>query len=364
MTIKFFLSIFFSIALIAIIYQEPKAKDKTLESKSNTYWITKGKSKFGAYKISQDAYRNVAHIKVNRGGNELWISTDIDSLKIVLQPEDTISVKIKSSQKKTATTLKVVGLPLQPQKQKLSFLKDATQFQYPYEYPILTPDYITLLKNTYSIENVLIEAKTDIEILTTITTWAHEQWNHNGGNVPSQPNAHTILQEVAQGKNFRCVEYSIVIAELMQALGYKARVLGLKQKECETLLTGAGHAVAEVFLPEFNKWVFADGQFNAIPVLDGRPLNAVEFQEALTEKQLYQRLLTKNTAIPFEKYAEWVYPYLHYFDFKVQYRDTGIEQNSLMLVPLNSRKPKYFQKKWGVGNCLYTHDIRDFYEIP
>ncbi|WP_161992018.1 transglutaminase-like domain-containing protein [Flagellimonas algicola] len=364
MTTKIFVSILFSLSVVTIIYQGKPTLDKTLESISDSYWITKGNNKFGAYKISEVSHRNVAHIKTSNEGLELRISTDIDSLELLLLPNDTIPIEIYPRERKTPSTIKIIGIPSKPIKHRLSFLDKSKQSKFQYEYPVLTADYMSLLMETYHLEAIQKDAKTDIEILTAVTSWAHRQWNHDGGNVPSKADTHTILQEVAQGKNFRCVEYSIVISELMQALGYQARVLGLKRKECETMLTSAGHAVAEVFLPELNKWVFADGQFNAIPFLDGKPLNAVEFQDALTEDASTQRLQVQNTEIPFEEYAEWVYPYLHYFDFKVQFKDTSVTQNSLMLVPLKERSPKYFQKKWGVGNCLYTSNISDFYAKP
>ena len=63
-----------------------------------------------------------------------------------------------------------------------------------------------------------------------------------------------------------------------------SRVLGLKRRDVETAKSGAGHVVAEVWLDQFNKWVFVDGQCGAIPEKDGCPLNAVEFQKSIANE--------------------------------------------------------------------------------
>jgi len=100
----------------------------------------------------------------------------------------------------------------------------------------------------------------------------HNQWQHNGNNEPHKNDVTSILEEVKEGKNFRCVEYGIVVAACLNSIGLKARQLNLKTKDVETTEYGAGHVVTEVFLNDLKKWMFIDGQFDAMPLLDGIPL--------------------------------------------------------------------------------------------
>ena len=134
----------------------------------------------------------------------------------------------------------------------------------------------------------LIENKIeDIDKVLSVLNWTHNQWRHNGSNEPSKNDALTILKEARGGKKFRCVEYGIVASTALQSLNFKARVLGLKTADVETKKYGAGHVLAEVWMPQFNKWVLIDGQFNLMPILENVPLNAVEFQQAISENKNY-----------------------------------------------------------------------------
>lgn len=54
-------------------------------------------------------------------------------------------------------------------------------------------------------------------------------------------------------KRFRCVEYSIVAAGALNALGIPARTVGLRTKYVETELWSAGHVVAEAYLKDLGK---------------------------------------------------------------------------------------------------------------
>lgn len=195
----------------------------------------------------------------------------------------------------------------------------------------------------------------------------HDQWRHSGNNVPKKHDAITILEEAQTGKSFRFVEYSIVTTACLNAIGLKSRVLALKTKDVETRKSGAGHVVSEVFLTNLNKWVMIDGQWDAMPVLNNIPLNAVEFQRAIAEK--YQQLeLRTSSGVSKRFYIDWIYQYLYYFDIMFDNRQgTDIDilkingKRKLMLVPLNAKKPIVFQIKHKIDSCVYTHSLNDFY---
>lgn len=109
-------------------------------------------------------------------------------------------------------------------------------------------------------------------------------WEYNGENEPIQFDPLYILEQVSKGKQFRCVEYAVVLNGCLNALGLRSRILSLKMHDCETREYGAGHVVVEVFITELDKWIMADPQFNVVPYKNNEPLNAVEL--SLTNKEL------------------------------------------------------------------------------
>lgn len=148
----------------------------------------------------------------------------------------------------------------------------------------------------------------------------------------------------------------------------KSPVLGLKMKDVETIESGAGHVAAEVFLNDLQKWAFIDGQFAVMPLLNGVPLNAVEFQKAIAEN--YGQLEIQSPVSDKKEYIEWIYPYLYYFDVHFDNRE-GSEtrrqvkgKSALMLVPSGAKYPTVFQRKYPLNHFLYTHSLKDFYAQP
>lgn len=231
-------------------------------------------------------------------------------------------------------------------------------------------EYLDLLRSKYPIDSLVKDAKTDTEKTLKVLHWVHNQWKHNGNNEPQKNDAISILEEVKSGKNFRCVEYGIVATACLNAVGLKARTLSLKTKDVETTQYGAGHVLLEVYLNDLEKWVLIDGQWDVMPVLNNVPLNAVEFQMAITEN--YKELeLRTSSDLSKRHYIDWIYPYLYYFDISFDNREgTGVEANKingksrLMLVPVGAAIPSIFQITNKIDDCLYSNSINDFYAHP
>jgi len=225
------------------------------------------------------------------------------------------------------------------------------------------------LRERYNLEGQVCKAADDYERLRLILTWVQKQWKHNGNNTPSQPDPLTILKEAGEGKRFRCVEYAIVVAGCARALGMPARVLGLKRPDVETAQSGAGHVVAEVWLKQFNKWVFVDGQWGAIAEQNGTPLNAVEFQDSIAQRtsDLTVQFVSKGDQ---NNYIEWIIPYLYYLDFRMDQRhfpnessptDMVSGSDKIMLVPRGAKHPTVFQRNNPIKNCTYVSNPMYFY---
>jgi transglutaminase-like putative cysteine protease len=235
---------------------------------------------------------------------------------------------------------------------------------------------LVALRTQYDLDNVVAGASDDYDKLRRVVKWVHDRWSHSGDNTPSKSDPLTILAEAGQGKRFRCVEYSIVVAGCAQALGMPARVLGLKRKDVETARSGAGHVVAEVWLASRGKWVMADGQWDAIPEKDGVPLSAVEFQAAFAAGAGGLRIRSSSSIVA-GRYIAWVVPYLYYFDFNRDQHLFGSrtdhadntqryqpQRGKIMLVPKGAAKPKVFQRKTPIGNCTYISSPRAFHAPP
>lgn len=233
--------------------------------------------------------------------------------------------------------------------------------------------YLRQLRNDYSLLTLLSSQKNDLEKILSVLNWTHKQWKHNGSNEPSKSDALTILKEARAGKKFRCVEYGIVSTSALLALNYKARVVGLKTRNVETKRFSAGHVLAEVWMPEFKKWALIDGQFNVLPVLNGVPLNAVEFQLAIAQKKDFKLLDVNGEVSTLRKkiYLSFVYDYIYYLDVKLDQRIVSKEERKtvdgkshLFLVPNGAKNPSVFQRKYPIDYALYTNSVKDFYREP
>jgi hypothetical protein len=88
------------------------------------------------------------------------------------------------------------------------------------------------------------------------------------------------LRRAGEGQRFACVEYSLVLAQALNALGIPARRLSLRQDNYH-LGIGRGHAVCEAWIDDLCRWVVLDGQ-NGLHWTgdDGKPLGSVELQQA------------------------------------------------------------------------------------
>lgn len=243
---------------------------------------------------------------------------------------------------------------------------------YPFQYEPGAPNaYLNRLKAQYLLEKVVEGATSDSARALRLLKWTHDQWKHNGMNEPKKRDALSILEEVkTEGKQFRCVEYGVVATAALNAFGLPARVLGLKMKDVETIEGGAGHVLLEVYLPDLKKWVLMDGQWDAMPVLNGVPLNAVEFQQAIASN--YEALQIRSlSGTGKADYVKWIYPYLYYMDIAFDNRETGGVEKSLyqgkrnlMLVPQGAKEPKVFQKARPIDYVIYTRSVADFYAAP
>lgn len=231
-------------------------------------------------------------------------------------------------------------------------------------------DDLIELRQIYNLEQMVNGAKSDMEKALILLNWTNGLWRHTGANEPKKNDALSILQEVEQGKRFRCVEYAIILAAALNSVGIPARIVSLYTKDVETSKCCAGHVVTEAWFPGLGKWVFLDGQMNYIPFHNGVPLNAIEYQSAIinNEKEIELKNIKGNfNKIKTSQKINWVTKHLFYFHIYYNFPVPKVkceEKSGLILVPLNAKNPTVFQITEEMGNCIYTNSVKDFYKEP
>ncbi len=233
--------------------------------------------------------------------------------------------------------------------------------------------YIEELRNKYSLSELISGWKSDQEKVLAVLNWTNQQWEHDGNQSPKKNDAISILDEVSEGGRFPCFAYAIVLRDQLTTLGFKARTIYLKTADAATTNRPPGHVATEVYLQDIGKWAFIDGQFNVMPTLKGVPLNAVEFQAAISRQITDFKLETLSKESPTTKreYVDFVFDYLYYFDTTLDNRYDSKERfaiegkRSLMLVPTGAKaltRINFWDME--VDYCLYTHSLQDFYAKP
>jgi hypothetical protein len=319
------------------------------------------------WRISPQVARDSMKLKLY-GKEELFaFRTDLDSLKFKIRNGQTKSFYVKLGDKEPAYTL----ISAEP------YVWD----QVVYGNGAANPDlklyfekkdhlYFDSLRAAYPLTDLIKNDKNDMQKVLSILNWTHHQWKHDGGNAPKGSTGMGILNEAQAGGRFPCFAYSIVLRDQLTAHGFQARVLYIKTKDAETRKGSPGHVVTEVYLKDRKKWVFVDGQFNVMPTLNGNPLNAVEFQHALSNS--YEKVkLASRDVVSKRYYTEFVYDYLYYFDTAIDNRFLPNKElalvdgkRSMMLVPTgaeNLKKISFWNST--VDYCLYTNSIKDFYPV-
>ncbi|QZA81988.1 transglutaminase-like domain-containing protein [Deefgea piscis] len=222
-------------------------------------------------------------------------------------------------------------------------------------------EYLTQFRIKYALDELIESASTDTARLQRVMHWVHHLWQHNGQNTPSQNDAMTIVEEAAQGQQFRCVEYAIVLATALAALGFPARTLSLMTQDVEHKRSCGGHVVTEVYLHDLAKWVMADAQWNIMPMLNQQAANALELTQSIYQGD--DRLsLQSTTAIKPKYYLKWIKPYLYYFTTRLEHRyDFNADATQIRLMPIGAQSPKVFQRKYPISAAKMTHILADFY---
>lgn len=317
----------------------------------------------GQWKISSKVEFDEIIIPCFNDNQEFEFKTDLASIIFDIKAREKKKFFVQLKDKSLALTIvKGVKLDFTP----LTFSNSKSNNVFQFWHTNINDKYSSVLRVKYKLESIVSYAKDDTEKVLKMLHWVHNRWSHNGINTPPKNDALTILDLAEKGSNFRCVEYGIVLKECLNAIGLKSRTIALKQKNVETIKYGAGHVATEVFLNDLQKWIFVDPQWNAMPMINNIPLNAVEFQKAISKN--YSDLLIKPLSeVPKSFFCYWIFPYLYYFD--INFDNTNMnrqinEKSSLMLLPKGAKEPKVFQIDLELDYLLFTNSLEVFYRKP
>jgi Transglutaminase-like superfamily len=250
--------------------------------------------------------------------------------------------------------------------QKIAFDQVSTgQFNIPYTDESKKPELVKL-RAQFKLDTLVNNTQSDYEKVQRIQSWVQSRWEHDGNNIPLNSDPIYLLEEAAKGKKFRCVEYSIVASACLKSFGFITRGLGLKTKDVNDVKSGAGHVVNEVYVKDLKKWMFLDPQNDIIVTLNGVPLNAVEFQSALINKDSFE-LVNHNVIMTKDEYVKWIGPYLFYFTTSLNKGPVSVwdriigNKKQLTLVPKGFEPPKFFQRIFRITTEVPTYSEKDFY---
>lgn len=163
---------------------------------------------------------------------------------------------------------------------------------------------LSLLRHRYALQAIAGKGKDELGRITRLRDWVHRRWIHHATNRPTRQDALSILAEAESGRRFRCVEYSIVLAQIYRALGYCARLVRLQGR--------GAHVLTEVYAPSLRKWILMDAQFNAHVVRRGIPMSVYDLIRSNRSRPLESdgSLQAIVGAKPDGDYLKWLAPYL------------------------------------------------------
>ncbi|UOQ74870.1 transglutaminase-like domain-containing protein [Hymenobacter cellulosilyticus] len=248
--------------------------------------------------------------------------------------------------------------------QPLEFTTTADPTSYTFQFSAPDEPYLVTLRENYALNDIVAGKDTDLDKARTLCTWVHNRWVHDGHVRAKKPDPLSILKDADLGHNFQCIEYSIVLSGVLTAMGMPARAVYLKTADSETRREGAGHAITEVWLRDQRKWAMLDAQWDAVPLLNNKPINVIEMQKALATDDPGLRIETASNTRA-KTYFNWLSPYLYYFDTVLDNRfGVKTQPSGVMLVPVGAKFPTVFQRDTPIRRMRYTNSVTSFYPTP
>jgi hypothetical protein len=213
------------------------------------------------------------------------------------------------------------------------------------------------LRTAYDLPGIAGDDPAEFARIRRVLAWAATRWSHSGDNECRDANALKLLRRAERGERFRCVEYAILLANSLTALGHPARMVGLARYPVAHGI-GRGHVVTEVWSNEFDKWIILDAQNNAWWTAGaGSPLSADECRQLYVTGQGERlHMVSQHADWEHERQARFWAPYFHHLDFETQevYFGPRIGSHRFEYLAAGVEPELYFQGY--PRNLVYTSD--------
>ena len=226
-----------------------------------------------------------------------------------------------------------------------------------------SPEYLEKLRREYELEGLVSNCGSCFDKIVTVAKWVSGLWEHVSYGEPDKRDPYTILEQVTkQGKRFRCVEYGIVTAGCLNALGIPARSVVLKTEDSETRDNGAAHVVCEAYDTDRESWLCIDVQCGAVPLVSGEPVSVYRLGKALDDdsSELSVMWINDRYGMTDGEYFGWVGDYIYDLDSVCW---AGGKSRRIMFVPEGGREVRVFQKKYNVKVDRYLRTEAEFYSL-
>lgn len=138
--------------------------------------------------------------------------------------------------------------------------------------------------------------------------WTTTRWEHSNNHV-DDGDAVDVLDGVAYGRRFACVECSIVLSQALNAVGIPARRMSLRGRDSHVGF-GRSHVVTEAWIDDLGKWVVLDGQNGAWWGTASEPLGYAELHDRFAGGLQRPAMVTTARNLPSQDQDVW----FSYFD--------------------------------------------------
>lgn len=141
------------------------------------------------------------------------------------------------------------------------------------------------LREEFRLEDVVAGAESEFEGFLALKRWVRSRWNHGWSHGKEKPkDGLDILRQAAQGEQFQCGHFAMTYVDCARALGWPARTIGVSIENCEFPrdyhIGNVGHAIAEIWSNEYEKWIVMDPDMNVYYRRAGLPLCGLEVRDA------------------------------------------------------------------------------------
>jgi hypothetical protein len=227
-------------------------------------------------------------------------------------------------------------------------------------FPPLNGKKLNSLKSYITGKGFSLKSKKEVDQIKYSLKWVSEQWKHDGMNQPPKSfTALDVLKKVhGEGKRYRCVEYGLVLSEVLQAFGYLTRKVALKSNDVAYGGFGQGHVAMEVWSNDLSKWIFLDPQFGGFVTHENKILNVYEiykYKKRGKWKDLKAEFVNKVTNEERSEYKKFLKNYLGFMTVSSGKGKIGV---SLLL---EAKKPVYTFQGMPGAKAFFTSNYEEVY---